>query len=122
MSPETLKELIRSVAQEEDRRDNVIIFGVQEQEPDDLRECVKDVFDEMMVRPEIREISRVGRKSSGASTRPIKVKVSSSSTASLILGQTRRLRYSEAPGLKSVFVKLDLSKKKETSSDFLFRT
>ena len=92
MSPETFKEFIRSVTQEEDRRNNVIIFGVQEQEPDDLRECVKDVFDEMMVRPEIREISRVGRKSSGASTRPIKVKVSSSSTASLILGQTQRLR------------------------------
>ena len=78
MSPGALKEVIRSVAQEEDRRHNVIIFGVQEQEPDNLRECVKDVFDKTMVRPEIREISRVGtvgKKSSGTSTRPIKVKV-----------------------------------------------
>jgi hypothetical protein len=82
---------------------------VQEQEPVNLSEYVKDVFDEMMVRPEIRQISRIGRKSSGTSTRPIKVKVSSSSTASLILGQARRLRYSEAPRLKSVFVKPDLS-------------
>ena len=108
MSPETLKELIRSVAQEEDRRDNVIIFGVQEQEPDDLRECVKDVFDEMMVRPEIREISRVGRKSPGTSIRQIKVKLSGSSTASLILGQARQWRNSKALRLKSVFVKPDL--------------
>jgi hypothetical protein len=52
MSLGTLKEVIRSVAQEEDRRNNVIIFGVQEQEPDNLREFVKDVFDEMRVRPE----------------------------------------------------------------------
>ena len=49
MSPGTLEEVFRSVAQEEDRRHNVIIFGVQEQEPDNLRKCVKDVFNEMMV-------------------------------------------------------------------------
>ena len=62
MSPGTLKEVIGSAAQEEDRCNNVIISGVQEQEPDNLRECVKDVFDKMRVRPEISEISRIGRK------------------------------------------------------------
>ena len=56
MSFETLKQVIRSVAQEEDRRINVIMFGVQELEQDNLVECVKEVFDEMKVRPDIREI------------------------------------------------------------------
>ena len=110
MSPGTLKEVIRSVAQEEDRRNNVIIFGVEEQEKDNLRECVKDVFDEMRVRPDIREICRVGKKSSDSSSRPIKVRVSSPSTASLILGQARLLRNSEEQRLRSVFVKPDLTK------------
>ena len=75
-SPRTdAKEVIRSVAQEEDRRNNVIIFGVQEREKDNLRNCVKEVFDEMRVRPDIREICRVGKKSSESSSRPIKVRV-----------------------------------------------
>ena len=53
----TLKQVIRSVAQEEDRLINdVIMFGVQEQEQNNLVQCVKEVFDEMKVRPDIREI------------------------------------------------------------------
>ena len=52
----TLKQVIRSVAQEEDRLNDVIMFGVQEQEQNNLVECVKEVFDEMKVRPDIREI------------------------------------------------------------------
>ena len=51
-----LKQVIRSVAQEEDRLNDVIMFGVQEQEQNNLVECVKEVFDEMKVRPDIREI------------------------------------------------------------------
>ena len=55
MSFGTLKQVIRSVAQEEDRRNNIIMSGVQEQEQENLVECVKEVFDEMRVRPDIRE-------------------------------------------------------------------
>ena len=39
--PKTLKQVIRTVAEEEDRRHNVIIFNVQEQEQGNWRECVK---------------------------------------------------------------------------------
>ena len=56
MSFGTLKQVIRSVAQEEDRLNDVIMFGVQEQEQNNLVECVKEVFYEMKVRPDIREI------------------------------------------------------------------
>ena len=110
-SPRTdAKEVIRSVAQEEDRRNNVIIFGVQEREKDNLRNCVKEVFDEMRVRPDIRKICSVVKKSSESSSRPINVRVSSASTASLILGQARLLRNSEVQRLRSVFVKPDRTK------------
>ena len=51
MSFGTLKQVIRSVAQEEDRLINdVIMFGVQEQEQNNLVQCVKEVFDEMNIR------------------------------------------------------------------------
>ena len=42
-----LKQVIRSVAQDEDRRKNVIMYSVQEQERNNLGECVKEVFDEI---------------------------------------------------------------------------
>ena len=49
----------------------------------------------MRVRPDIREICRVGKKLSESSSKPIEVRVSSASTASLILGQAGLLRNSE---------------------------
>ena len=110
VSPGTLQQVVRSVVQEEDRAKNVIIFGVQEQDQENLKECVMEVFDEMKVRPAIHgEISRIGKKRAENSVRPIKVKLSSSSTASLVLGQARLLRQSEIPRLKSVFVNPDRS-------------
>ena len=83
---------------------------MQEQEQDNLGECVMEVFDEMKVRTDIREIFTVGKKSLETSSRPTKVKLSSSSTASLILGQARLLRNFETKRLRSVFVKPDLTK------------
>ena len=52
----TLKQVIRIVAKEEDRLNDLIMFGMQEQDQNNLVKCVKEVFDEMKVRPDIREI------------------------------------------------------------------
>ena len=43
MSFGTLKQVIRSVAQEEDRLNDVIMFGVQEQEQNNLVVCQRGV-------------------------------------------------------------------------------
>ena len=64
----------------------------------------------MRVRPDIRKICSVVKKSSESSSRPINVRVSSASTASLILGQARLLRNSGVRRLRSVFVKPDRTK------------
>ena len=71
------------------------------------------LFNEMRAQPDIRKICTVVKKSSESFSRPINVRVSSASTASLILGQARLLRNSEVQRLRSVFVKPDLTK--ETS-------
>ena len=64
----------------------MIIFGVPEREPANLAQRVEEVFNEMKVRPSVREISFVGKQSAGASSRPIKVKLSSPSIVKTILG------------------------------------
>ena len=107
-----LKDFVREVAHEEDRLRSVIIFGVPEREPANLAKRVEEVFNEMMVRPSIREISIVGKQSAGTSSRPIKVKLSSPSIVKTVLGQAKLLRNSDK--LKSVFVKPDLSIEERT--------
>ena len=107
-----LKDVVREVAHEEDRLRSVIIFGVPEREPANLAKRVEEVFNEMMVRPSIREISIVGKQSAGTSSRPIKVKLSSPSIVKTVLGQAKLLRNSDK--LKSVFVKPDLSIEERT--------
>ena len=107
-----LKDVVREVAHEEDRLRSAIIFGVPEREPANLAKRVEEVFNEMMVGPSIREISIVGKKSSGTSSRPIKVKLSSPSIVKTVLGQAKLLRNSDK--LKSVFVKPDLSIEERT--------
>ena len=107
-----LKDVVREVAHEEDRLRSVIIFGVPEREPANLAKRVEEVFNEMMVRPSIREISIVGKQSAGTTSRPIKVKLSSPSIVKTVLGQAKLLRNSDK--LKSVFVKPDLSIEERT--------
>ena len=107
-----LKDVVREVAHEEDRLRSVIIFGVPEREPANLAKRVEEVFNEMMVGPSIREISIVGKKSAGTTSRPIKVKLSSPSVVKTVLGQAKLLRNSDK--LKSVFVKPDLSIEERT--------
>ena len=107
-----LKDVVREVAHEEDRLSNVIIFGVPEREPANLAQRVEEVFDEMKVRPSVREISFVGKQSAETSSRPIKVKLSSPSTVKTVLGQAKLLKNSDK--LKSVFVKPDMSKEERT--------
>ena len=107
-----LKDVVREVAHEEDRLSNVIIFGVPEREPANLAQRVEEVFNEIKVRPNVREISFAGKQSAGTSSRPIKVKLSSPSIVKAILGQAKLLKNSDK--LKSVFVKPDMSIEERT--------
>ena len=107
-----LKDVVREFAHKVDRLRSVIIFGVPEREPANLAKRVEEVFNEMMVRPSIREICIVGKESAGTTSRPIKVKLSSPSIVKTVLSQAKLLRNSDK--LKSVFVKPDLSIEERT--------
>ena len=107
-----LKDVVREIAHEEDRLRNVIIFGVPERDPANLTQRVEEVFNEINVKPSVREISFVGKQSAGTSSRPIKVNLSSPSIVKTVLVQAKLLRNSDK--LKSVFVKPDLSIEERT--------
>ena len=105
VTAETLKEVVKSVVQAEDRSKNIMIFGLPEDSSKDLNKTVEELFEEIGLKPAM-ELSRVG-KSKEKTTRPVKVTLSSSSTAYQIISQARKLRQSEK--FSSVFISPDRS-------------
>jgi hypothetical protein len=58
--PATLKKVVKSVVQEEDRSKNVIIFGLLERKDEKVDERVQEVFQELGLKPTLHA-SRVGK-------------------------------------------------------------
>ena len=104
ITPGTLKSVAKQVVAEEELSKNVMLFNLVEQENEDLGKKVSDVFLYLGEKPRI-EARRVGTKKK-SSPRPVKVTLSSSSTATQILViKSRNLRKSEDH--KAVFVTPD---------------
>ena len=103
VTPETLKQVVKTVVQEEDRGKNVMLFGLSEENSEDISFKVGEVMEEIGLKPAM-ELSRVGKKKEKC-IRPVKVTLSSSSTANQILNEARKLRLSEK--FASVFISPD---------------
>ena len=117
LTPEVLKQVVQSVVQEEDRSRNLMVFGILEQEGENLAERVQEVFQEIGIKPTM-EVSRVGKVSKDLKTkRPVKVSLSSPSVAYQILSQARRLRKSE--NFSSVFVRPDRTEEERLQNRLL---
>ena len=87
--PKTLKNVVKSVVQEEDRSRNVIIFGLPEEKNENDESRVQEIFEEIGQKPTL-EASRVGKSSKDNGKRPVKVSLSCVSTVYQILSQARK--------------------------------
>ena len=103
IAPKTLRSVVKSVVREEDRTRNVIMFGLEETANEDLAACVKDVFVEMDMKPDV-QVSRIGKV---GSKRPVKVIFSSSGTALQALRQAKQLKNSKK--FSKIFIRPDRS-------------
>ena len=104
ITSETLKSVVKNTMQEEDRSKNLIVFGLVEQENEDLQSSIGEVFSQLGVKP-ISDLSRVGKSGNKERPRPVKVVLSCASTARSVLYQARKLKNSEK--FKSVFIRPD---------------
>ena len=102
----TLKKVVKSVVEAEDRCRNVMVFGMEEEDNEQLCDKVNELFQDMNEKPRF-EVIRVGKKSSSESVRPVKVTLTSSSVVNHILSKARTLRQSEKH--KHVFVRPDMT-------------
>lgn len=94
LAPEAVKTLIKTVVQEEDRSRSLMIFGLPEEEEEQLCDRISQVFQEVGEKPRI-EASRLGQTRKEGKVRPVKVTVSSSTIVNQILTKARNLKQSE---------------------------
>ncbi len=106
ISPEALKKVVKTVVAEEDRTRNFLIFGLPEEEGENLNSRVDEVLETVGQKPKV-DVHRLGKKNTSGPARPIKVCVSSSLIVDQILGNARNLRHTAK--FKTVFLGPDRS-------------
>ena len=90
--PETLKSVFRSVVQHEDRGKNVMIFGLPDEEEENLNDKVSELCEVLGEKPRV-DATRLGKMCvNNEKKRPIKVVMSSSAAVNQILSKARKLR------------------------------
>ena len=105
-SSEALTRVVRNVVEEEDRNRNVVIFGLTEEDNENLNEKVVEIFESIGQKP-TADACRVGTRKSKDSVRPVKVKLSSSLIVDQLLTKVKTLR--NISRFSSVFVCPDRS-------------
>ena len=103
---ESLKKAVKTAIEEEDRSKNLMVFGLGEEDEENLEEKISDLFTDLGEKPRVTAVSRVGRRNSDG-IRPVKVNFSSSTSAQQILSKARRLKDMEPR--KTVYVCHDRS-------------
>ena len=99
-----LKKAMKEVVDEEDRSRNLVVFGLAEEEGEDLENKLCSVFQVMGEKPRVVEVVRLGRRETDKS-RPIKARFCSSECAHQILRRASTLKQSEE--YSSVYISPD---------------
>ena len=115
-SREAIKSAVKSVVSEEDRSRNLILYGVGEEEGEQLSGVVSEVLDAVGEKPHF-EATRVGWKRPGSTVRPVKITLRTSTAARQILMKTGKLKLVEK--LKDIYISPDRSIEERTARKLL---
>ena len=107
ISKEGLKEVVKNVVNEEDHRCNVVIFGLLEEEGEELNDRVEELFTTTEHKPRL-EACRIRKNNNTQTSRPVKISVSSSAIADQLLANARKSRL-KVERFKTVLVSPDCS-------------
>ena len=101
LEPQKIVSAVRKVAEGEDRNKNLIVFGVPEEQGENLDSKVKLMLHKLDEKPRVADCGRIGQSKPGV-PRPIRFKVSSSETVYQILRKAKMLKDTE--GFSRVFI------------------
>ena len=92
VTPDRIKSVVKSVNEEDDRSKNILVFGLKEEEKENLTAVVSDLIESVGEKPKIQDCIRIGGGNNKESCRPVKVMLSNSDTAHHILRRSSKLR------------------------------
>ena len=117
ISPATFKKVMKDIIKDEDRSKNLMVFGLTEEDGEQLNEKICDVFVEIGEKPQLAAV-RIGRRPEGGTgCRPVKVTLTSSTAVQQILTRARLLKQQER--LKDVYVSPDRSPEERSARRLL---
>ena len=101
------KKVVKDVIKDEDRSKNLMVFGLADEDGEQLDGKLSSVFMELGEKPRVEAV-RIGRRSeAGTGCRPVKVTLASSTAVQQIMSKARTLKQLEK--WKSVYVSPDRS-------------
>jgi len=100
-----IRSVVQSTLMEDERKRNLILFGVEENVSVELKSSVAEVLEEIDHKPVIVSASRLGQP--GSKPRPVKVVCESSDTVHSILKASSRLKLSDQ--FSNVYITSDKS-------------
>ena len=101
LSQKKIQSAVKSATDKEDRRKNLVIYGVSETPGEEILDKASEILLEVGEKPSVKDCCRIGRKN-GDAPRPVKLCLSSSDIAQQVLRKARLLRMKE--GYKSVYI------------------
>ena len=106
LSQKKITAAVKNVADREDRSRNVIIYGVKEENGEDVEKRIEEILSEIDEKPKLKDSCRIGMADPGK-CRPIKFSLSNKDHVRQILRKCRALRQKD--GFKSVYICPDRS-------------
>ena len=118
INPSTFKKVVKDVMKDEDRSKNLMVFGLVEEDGEQLDDKISSVFVELGEKPRVAAV-RLGKRpvAGTVSCRPVMVTLASSTAARQILSKARHLRQVER--LKTVYVCPDRSQAERSARKLL---
>ncbi len=104
LAPRKICAAVKTVADRDDRSRNLIVYGLNETDEEQLESKIAEVLHEINEKPVLKDCCRVGLKKPG-SQRPAKFTLTSADMANQVLRKTKTLRTKE--GYKSVYISPD---------------
>ncbi|KAL5256760.1 hypothetical protein ACHWQZ_G011879 [Mnemiopsis leidyi] len=105
LSEQTLKKVVQEAVTDEDRSRNVVVFGLSEEESEDLDGKISSLFEDVEEKPSFEAV-RIGEQSDDTN-RPVKVCLRNSETVHRILLKAKNLRKSSVH--RKVYIQPDRS-------------
>ena len=101
---DTIKSVAQEIAVEEELSRNIMVFGLTEDDDEQLDEMVTEIFQQLGEKLRADSI-RLGKKTSNSAARPVEVSLSSSNFVHQILSKSKNRRRSDK--FKTVFLSPD---------------